>query len=457
MQKSLASVACWASRTPQRTRGYKIAMRKIPAWPGFKPESRQRRTRRRGARRDPGLLRAVILIMLCSCSGPALAVSPILTGADSVTQFLDGHWQRPLASQGAAPPKFTAIETALDPASCGTCHEQQFRDWSGARHAKAMGPGILGQLMNMDAQARDEQQGCIRCHAPLAEQADSLVVALSRQDAVTHPRSHEQGVTCAACHVRGNQRFGPARRDGSVPKPEDTLPHGGWQVAAAFADSRFCASCHQFEADGYALNGKLLENTYAEWKASPYAEEGKQCQSCHMPDRRHLWRGIHDAEMVLSGVSISVVPPRVEHDMVYAALSVRNTGTGHNFPTYVTPKVVVEIMQEDATGRPIEGTRREYVIARQVLLDMSREIADTRLAPGVQTALDYALPLQSSASELLYRVTVEPDAFYTEFYRALLDVGAGRGEPMIRQALADSIASHYTLFEERRTISAATK
>ncbi len=28
-------------------------------------------------------------------------------------------------------------------------------------------------------------------------------------------------------------------------------------------------SCHQFGADGYALNGKLLENTYEEWKASP--------------------------------------------------------------------------------------------------------------------------------------------------------------------------------------------
>ncbi len=23
-----------------------------------------------------------------------------------------------------------------------------------------------------------------------------------------------------------------------------------------------------------------------------------QCQTCHMPDRRHLWRGIHDSDMV---------------------------------------------------------------------------------------------------------------------------------------------------------------
>ena len=372
---------------------------------------------------------------------------------NGVAQFLDGYWQRPLTPQGAAPPQFTPLEASLDSASCGTCHVQQFRDWSGARHAKAMGPGLLGQLMNMDAQARDEQQACIRCHAPLAEQASSLVTALAQQDGVKRSGLHEQGVTCAACHVRGNRHFGPPRRDDSVPKPEDALPHAGWQVAAAFSDSRFCAACHQFEADGYALNGKLLENTYAEWKASPYASEGKQCQSCHMPVRRHVWRGIHDAEMVRSGVSIDVVPPRVERGTVHAMLSVRNTGTGHNFPTYVTPKVLIEIMQEDAAGNVIATTRREYVIARQVPLDLSHEIADSRLAPGAQAALEYKLPRQAEAMKLLYRVRVEPDAFYTDFYRALIDAGAGNGEAMIRKALDESIASRYTLFEERHTIT----
>lgn len=60
-----------------------------------------------------------------------------------------------------------------------------------------------------------------------------------------------------------------------------------------------------------------------------------------------------------------------------AALTLRNSGTGHDFPTCVTPKVVVEIFQEDQAGRAVAGTRREYVIARQVPLDLSREIADS--------------------------------------------------------------------------------
>ena len=412
----------------------------------------------RRAGRCLGFLPPVLLLAaLASCSDPAPPASSALAGADGIAAFLAKHWRRPLAAQGAAPPHFAPLEAALDPASCGTCHVQQFQDWSGAHHARAMGPGVMGQLMNMQAQAREEHQACIRCHAPLAEQADSLVAAISRPNTRNGAGLHERGLVCAACHVRAHQRFGPARRNGSVPKAEEKLPHDGWLASAAFADSRFCASCHQFATDDFALNEKLLENTFEEWKASRYADEGKQCQSCHMPDRRHLWRGIHDPEMVRSGVTIEVLPPRVEAGAIRAALTLRNTGTGHHFPTYVTPKVVVKIFQEDPAGRAVAGTRREYVIGRQVALDLSREIADTRLAAGAEAALDYTAQQHRSAANLVYRVRVEPDAFYTGLYRSLIADGAGKGEAMIRQALADSLASHFTLFEERRPLGAVVK
>ncbi len=372
-----------------------------------------------------------------------------MTPPENVAAFLDKHWQSPLAHQGVAPAHFTPQEAALDPASCGACHVQQFEDWRGALHAKAMGPGVLGQLINMDAQARDEHQACLRCHAPLAEQADSLSAAIAVK---AKTGLHEQGLVCAACHVREHRHFGPPRRDGSVPKPEDKLPHDGWKVSAAFSDSRFCAGCHQFEPDGFALNGKLLENTYAEWQASRYASEGRHCQSCHMPDRRHLWRGIHDRETVRSGVTITAAAPRIDTGAVLAGLTLRNSGTGHHFPTYVTPRVVAEIFQAGADGKAIDGTRQEHVIARQVTLDLSREVADTRLAVDAEVRLDYRRPLDARARTLAYRVRVEPDAFYTAFYRALLSGGAGKGEKMIRQALADSLASHFTLFAESQPL-----
>ena len=405
---------------------------------------------RRTGRRFSNLLPVLLLFVLAACSEPQPPARSTVAVADAVAAFLDKHWKRPLANQGVAPAHFTPQEAALDPASCGACHVQQFEDWRGAMHAKAMGPGVLGQLIDMAPDARDEHQACIRCHAPLAEQADSLVAALSQGK--KGAGLHEQGLVCAACHVRDYQHFGPPRRDGSVSKPEDKLPHDGWQASAAFADSRFCAGCHQFGKDDYALNGKLLENTYEEWQASRHAKEGRTCQSCHMPERRHLWRGIHDRETVRGGITITASPARIETGAVLATLTLRNTGTGHHFPTYVTPRVVAEIFQAGADGRPLAGTRQEHVIARQVTLDLSREVADTRLAADEEARLDYRRPRDPRASTLAYRVRVEPDAFYTEFYRSLLAGGAGKGEKMIRQALADSLASHFTIFDESQPL-----
>jgi hypothetical protein len=389
------------------------------------------------------------LFLLAACSEPPPPVSTTVPGEDNAA-FLARHWQRPLPAQGAAPRHFSAQEAALDPAACGACHVRQYEDWRTSWHARAMGPGVLGQLLAMSPEARDEHQDCIRCHAPLAEQADSLVAAIAGK---LKTGLHAEGLVCAACHVREHRRYGPPRRDGSVAKPEEKLPHDGWQASAAFADSRFCAACHQFEADGFALNGKLLENTYAEWQASPAAREGRTCQSCHMPDRRHLWRGVHDADMVKSGVAIEHEAPRLESGAVLARLTLANSGTGHHFPTYVTPRVVAEIEQADAEGRALPGTRQEHVIARRVSPDLSREIADTRLAAGAAARLDYRAPRHPRAARLDYRVRVEPDAFYTGVYRALLaDGGAGRGRALIRRALDDSLASHFTIYEKSQPL-----
>ncbi|MFN7086193.1 MAG: multiheme c-type cytochrome [Burkholderiales bacterium] len=406
------------------------------------------------------LVLGLVILGLAGCDAPRESVS---RSSDSNESFLQKHWGQPLQAQGIPPAHFSPLEASLDPRACGTCHVAQFNDWKQSRHSLAMGPGIMGQLLNMSPIATEEHQDCIRCHAPLKEQADSLVAALTRgpgkslrPPGETGPALHEQGLVCAACHIRGHQRYGPPREDGSKPEPGTPLPHNGWISEAAFGDSRFCAACHQFTNDGYALNGKLLENTYEEWKASRYAREGMTCQSCHMPDRRHQWRGIHDAETVKSGITIKRTAARVESGTVTAALSIRNTGTGHFFPTYVTPKVVAQAYQEDARGKALPGTLQEYVIGRQVSPDLSTEIADTRIAPDQQALLNYRASLHRNAVALAFRVRVEPDAFYTGFYRDLLKgKQAGNGERLIKQALKESMASAFTLHFHREPLPAS--
>jgi hypothetical protein len=307
-----------------------------------------------------------------------------------------------------------------------------------------MGPGVTGQLAELWRTDAESARLCLTCHAPLAEQQPE-------NRAIFDAGLRGQGVVCAACHVREHRHFGPPRRERTAPAsaPQASLPHGGATRTPAFMAAEFCSSCHQFEHDGFALNGKLLENTYEEWKASPAASRGLQCQDCHMPDRRHLWRGIHDLEMVRSGVTVNVVTDRPRYrpgDQVEARITLTATGVGHHFPTYVTPRVVVRAVLVESGGREAPGSAEERAIARDVSLDLSRELFDTRVPAGRQFVFDYRRRVERTGMSLRVHVTVYPDHFYTRFFESLVASGAGRGKPEIQTALAATRRSTFELY-----------
>ncbi len=399
--------------------------------------------------------------LLFACFSVFTILTPTALSEEvSTSVFLSRHWQRPLEHQGKPPASFSDLETSLNPSACGNCHPQQFQDWQSSLHAHAMGPGLLGQLMDMNPDDRTEHQVCLRCHAPLAEQADEVVAWLSDgetgaintpEDTIPSSTLYNQGLICAGCHLRNYQVYGPNRNNAlpsSMPPGETVAqPHDGWQSEDAFKSSEFCAACHQYEADGYALNGKLIENTFEEWRISPQAKEGKSCQSCHMPDRRHLWRGIHDRATVLSGVEIKLHKFMANNEHVSGVLTLTNTEVGHQFPTYVTPRVVMSAYQQDTHEQLIPGTQREIVVARQVSLDLKQELSDTRLAPGQTASLVYEVLLHPEARSILFQIQVEPDSFYRDFYRATLESDSNnRGAAILRRALHTAEASSYTLF-----------
>jgi hypothetical protein len=386
----------------------------------------------------------VTLVVLALAAGAGSAETadrpfgPVRPGAGTWERFLARHWARPIPPQGEAPAGWSPVERSLAPVACGSCHPTQYADWKESLHARAFGPGIAGQLA--EAARREPAMGrrCGYCHAPLAEQSPEAGVAFDLT-------LRDQGLVCAGCHVRGHRRFGPPRRDGSVAATAGPVapPHGGVTREPAFLRSEFCASCHQFPPGGLALNGKLLENTYEEWRRSPAARRGRQCQDCHMPDRRHRWRGIHDPEMVRGAVAVRLAVRR-GRDGVGARLVLESREIGHHFPTYVTPRVVARLELTGPDGATVPGSVEERVIGREVTLDLAREIADTRLPAGGRLVFDYRRPWRPGA-RLRSTVTVYPDHFYTAFFTALLAQGPEAGEAEIRGALAATRRSPFVL------------
>ncbi len=370
-----------------------------------------------------------------------------------VDAFLERHWRLPVLPQGDPPSAYSPIEASLHPKECALCHRQQFEDWKTSLHSRSMGPGIYGQLLNMERNNPATYTVCATCHTPLSEQIPHLKEGSEyRPNEAFDPALQEAGLICAGCHVRQHERFGPPRRpELPTPPAEVVQPHGGFTATTAFQRSEFCKPCHQFAEGAFALNGKLLENTFAEWQASPYAEEGVQCQGCHMPDRRHLWRGIQDPDMVRQAITVSVSPLASAYrpgDALQATITVTNSGAGHYLPTYVTPKIFVQGDLLDTAGEVIADSFQEAVIGREIALNLSREMYDTRIAPKASLDFGYTMALPETAATLRVRIVVHPDHFYQRFFEAVLKRDRGSlGKAHLEAALEKTATSSFTVFE----------
>jgi len=304
---------------------------------------------------------------------------------------------------------------------CADCHPRQFEQWRDSRHARALSPGVLGQLEAFDDAT---VRMCLRCHAPVAAETEEIDIGKLASD---------EAVGCMACHVREGRITGP--RDFAE------TPHGPVSGDGRFRQAEFCAPCHQFEPGDVAVNGKLLENTLEEWRSSRYGELGVTCQACHMAAGYHGFRGIHDPATVRRALSMSVkrTPKGVQIDIT-------NVGAGHALPTYITPRIDL-LLLEPKQERPL----RRWGLQRR--MDWTpengwRELSDTRLGPGETRRLVEALPGQAP---ITVSIVVAPDAdyhdrVYPSLIRELGDQIDTRSLALLHQAWRESRDSGYELF-----------
>jgi hypothetical protein len=266
--------------------------------------------------------------------------------------------------------------TRADAEACAGCHAEIAAEWEASFHRQAWTNEFF-----QAAYADEPRESCRNCHAPLRRSDEPAGIAA------------EQGVSCAVCHVRGNRILGTGRTRGG--------PHRVQRVAG-MDRSGFCAGCHQFDfpADlarerGLEATNEPMQDTYEEWRASHFAEDGVECQDCHMPEVRgadgrrhasHAFPGSHDPAMLSRAVEVEIEAHR-EDDRVVVEARVVPAGVGHSFPTGdLFRRVELRIEGDDPADAHVVAFAREFAdrperLPNGELTFVRRERADTRLPP----------------------------------------------------------------------------
>lgn len=284
---------------------------------------------------------------------------------------------------------------------CNGCHYAVHDEWSSSAHRGAW----LEQPFRRAVEATGDSPLCLSCHLPIANQQPQVVVeyqggplstAVVRPNRSWDPTLAQEGVTCAACHVRGGAVLST--------RPAPKAPHPV-AVSAELDSSAMCATCHQLTWTGA---DKPFYDTYGEWNASAYKAAGIGCQDCHMPPSAGLVTAGHFAAHASHGfgadraravsVLVDLDPDAATRGKDFVAtIVVQNTGAGHAFPTGSPFKAVrLEALVLDADGKAL-GKPFTYTMGRSVTPEPPyTTLSDTRLLPGAQQELPVRLPLPQS-------------------------------------------------------------
>ena len=286
-------------------------------------------------------------------------------------------------SEGLAP-----IETGAPFASaqaCLECHEEVVSDWRQSRHAQAH----TNPLYQWGLQV-EPSSFCINCHSPESEQAaEALGILPSKPHqplATAATPLADEGVSCGSCHVR----------EGRVLAPWGSPGKHAQDTAADLRDPAFCAGCHEFRfphfEDGVVqLRDEKIQSTFSEWEAYNLAGGKGTCQSCHMPEGRHLFHGANDHDTLRGSLSVEVT--RTGNGTTWV---LRSVGVGHHLPSGdLFRHLTLEVREGDSwrvlhrIGRDFAHTVDEHGQPRKELID------DTSLRPGVPQQVTQSLPPQT--------------------------------------------------------------
>ncbi len=369
------------------------------------------------------------------------------------------------------------------PDVCGDCHSKIFEQWNGSMHSKAFTDPVwraATKLFFKEAETSEEileMKACVKCHTPLGFRSYSITSPGEDYDALTSIAA--QGIFCNWCHNISEVKHigdagyevqpGGGEDDPSTmlgPRRDADSPYHPTQYSELHTKSEFCGLCHNVS---HAANRLPIEQTYNEWKNSPYntgkPETTVHCQDCHMrqrpgvpstgktarpdnpgnaaddgPDRDHIWThyfvGANAVVTKLLGsekhAKMAVERLRNAADLELITrgtykkgylsdikIKVINSGAGHYLPTGLTE---VREMWLDVTITDARGD----VLLRSGTLDEKGDIDVNAVKYFTQLGNAKGEPVLNvaKADRILYDHRVPPKGFVIEKYPLYIPASA---------------------------------
>ena len=314
--------------------------------------------------------------------------------------------------------------------------------WRGTMMANAgRDPYVLASIrretMDHSSRARDVENECATCHLPaaqkLAHASGGKAAVFAHFVNANRPLADidalaQDGVSCTVCHqiapdrlgtrdsFNGNfavaapgpdgmrRAFGPLAVDPGRRRIMHSVTGFVQAEAPHVRESALCATCHTLITEAFGPDGQVIgslpeQMNYQEWQHSSFFQEGRSCQSCHMPrapgpvrvasvlgeDRPGLSRhtfvggnafmlrlmnryrielGVEATSAELESIaratvrqleqdtaSVEIDPVAVANGMLTVDVRVRNL-TGHKFPTgYPSRRAWLHVVARDKDGR----------------------------------------------------------------------------------------------------------
>jgi hypothetical protein len=384
------------------------------------------------------------------------------------------------------------------PEVCGGCHADIYSQWNGSMHSNAHKDPVYQKLFLI---ASRETNGtfdafCTECHAPI----DYLSGNIPSAENYNVSEISEKGISCDFCHtVNASSGIG----NGSFISSPGRVKYGPFNDSfsifheTAYSElqtkSEFCGMCHNVV---HPFNGLILENTYTEWKESPY-NETTPCQHCHMtpgvtkfeanPGRAAAGAPIREQIYTHYFVGGNAMLPNLlgspEHERlakerlqqaavveifnierinetVNLKVKVTNIGAGHKIPTGLTEarEIWLDVDVSDKAGNQIfrsgamdaEGyIDKNAVIYHTVLGDSTgkatdkvwfadRILSDNRIPPKGYSIENYSFTIPQGTNGPLH---IDVKLNYVSASQELSDLLFGKGQikpPVIEMASANA-------------------